>query len=138
MSDYGPQMGRNEREAEIGREIEQLSRAPFFVLRPDALVAVRDEFLRIRAGSGTDVEAGADDYTSAVVDNARRLNERLAEGCRGLDEARSKELELVTSGASGRGVPALSVVARSKPASTASVRGSPCEPSEHALVVFDG
>lgn len=93
-SDYGPKMGRNEWEAEIGREIEELSRAVFFVLRPEALVAVRDEMQRIRVGSGTDDQANADDYTSAVVDNARRLNARLAEMCRGLGEAATSELEL--------------------------------------------
>jgi hypothetical protein len=97
MSDYGPQMGLNEWEHEIGREIEQLSRAPFFVLRPDALVAVRDELECIRAGSGADLEAGADDYSSALVDNACRLNARLAEIGGGLDEAGSKELELFTA-----------------------------------------
>jgi hypothetical protein len=89
-------MARNEREADIGREIEQLSRAPFFVLHPEALVAVRDEVRRIRAGRGTDLELEEDDDTWAIVDNARRLNERLVEECRGLDEAESRELELFT------------------------------------------
>ena len=50
-------------QAEIGREIEQLSRAPFFVLNPDALVAVRDELQRIREARGTDLELEEDDAT---------------------------------------------------------------------------
>jgi hypothetical protein len=73
-----------------------------------------------------------------VVDNARRLNERLAEGCRGLDEASSNELELITAERLVEASLRLSVVARSTPASTASVRGSPCDPAEHALGVCDG
>jgi hypothetical protein len=66
-------------ETAIGEEMEQHSRAPFFVLHPDALVAVRDELRRIRAGRGTDLELEDDDDVWPVVDNARRLDEMLAE-----------------------------------------------------------
>jgi hypothetical protein len=36
-------------QALIAQELEQLCRAPFFVLNPDALIGVRDELRRIRA-----------------------------------------------------------------------------------------
>jgi hypothetical protein len=51
----------DEWEEVIGREIEQLSRAPFFVLHPEALVAARGELQRIREGRGTDLELEEDD-----------------------------------------------------------------------------
>jgi hypothetical protein len=81
----------------LGRAIEQLSRAPFFVLHPDALVLVRDELKRIRDGRGTDLELEEDDDTWAVVDNARHLNAMLAQARREIDEGDRVELDLFTA-----------------------------------------
>jgi hypothetical protein len=81
----------------IGQEIEELSRATFFVVHPEALVAVRDELQRIRTGRGTDLELESDDDVWAVVGNARRLDAKLAEMRPGLDEAGCKQLELFTA-----------------------------------------
>ena len=78
----------------IGPEIEQLSRAPFFVLNSEALVGVRDELQRIREGRGTDLELEEDDDVWAVVENARRLDETFSEARRELDERARAELEL--------------------------------------------
>jgi hypothetical protein len=75
----------------------RLSCAPFFVLHPEALVAVRDELRRIRAGRGTDLELEEDDDVWAVVDNARRLDAMLAEMRPGLDDAGREQLELFTA-----------------------------------------
>jgi hypothetical protein len=61
-------------EEALGWEIDHLSRAPFFVLHPEALVAVRDELQRIRPGRGTDLKLEEDDDIWAVVDIARRLD----------------------------------------------------------------
>jgi hypothetical protein len=81
----------------LGREIEQLSSAPFFVQHPAALVSVRDELKRISQGRGTDLELEEDDDIWAVVDNACRLNAMLAEARRGLDERERVELDLFTA-----------------------------------------
>src|SRR5262249_47321829 len=81
-------------QAEIGREIEQLARAPYFVQEPDALIGVRDELRRIRAGRGTDHELEEDDGVWAIVDNAWRLAAKLSEARRRLDERECAELEL--------------------------------------------
>jgi hypothetical protein len=94
---YDPFVTRVELEEAIGRDIEQLSRAPFFVLHPEALVAVRDEMRRIRAGRGTDLELEEDDDVWAVVDSARRLEARLVEMRLRLDEAGREQLELFTA-----------------------------------------
>jgi hypothetical protein len=94
----------------LGREIEQLSRAPFFVQHPDALVLVRDELKRIREGRGTDLELEEDDDTWAVVDNARRLNAVLARAGQEIDELERTELDLFTAGAAGRGVALLPLI----------------------------
>jgi hypothetical protein len=80
----------------IGREIEQRSRAPFFVLHPEALIAVRDELQRIRAGRGTDYELEEDDDRWAIVDNAWRLAAKLKEAHQELDRHEGAELELFT------------------------------------------
>jgi hypothetical protein len=79
-------------EAEIGREIEQLSRAPFFVVNPEALVGVRDELERIRKGRGTDLDENPD--MLEIVDNAWGLDAKLAEARPELDEPGQAELEL--------------------------------------------
>jgi hypothetical protein len=84
-------------EVAIGREIEQLSRAPFFVLHPEALLTVRDELRRIRAGRGTDHELEEDDDVWAVVDNARRIDAQLAEMRASLDDAGCEQLESFTA-----------------------------------------
>jgi hypothetical protein len=81
----------------LGREIEQLSRAAFFVQHPDALVLVRDELKRISEGRGTDLELEEDGDTWAVVDNARQLNAMLAQAHRGLDRVNAWELDLFTA-----------------------------------------
>jgi hypothetical protein len=81
----------------IGREIDLLSRAPFFVLHPEALVAVRDELGRIRAGRGADHELEEDDDVWAVVDGARRLDAKLADARQDLDEREFAELNLFTT-----------------------------------------
>ena len=91
-------MELSEWEAAIGREIEQLSRAPFFVQDPEALlVGVRDELQRIRRGCGTDHELEQDDDTWAVVDNAWRLAAKLTEARQELDGRDCAELELFTA-----------------------------------------
>jgi hypothetical protein len=82
---------------QVGREIEQLARAPFFVLNPEALVAVRDELQLIRAGRGRDHELEEDDDAWAVIDNARRLDAKLREARCALDERNCAELELFTA-----------------------------------------
>ena len=81
----------------LGREIEQLSCAPFFVQHPEALVLVRDELKRIGEGRGTDLELEEDDDIWAVVDHACRLNATLAEARQGLDERERVELDLFTA-----------------------------------------
>jgi hypothetical protein len=81
----------------LGREIEQLSRAPFFVLNPEALVLVRDELKRKGEGRGTDLELEEDDDTWAVVDNARHLTAMLAQARREIDEREPMELDLFTA-----------------------------------------
>jgi hypothetical protein len=81
----------------LGREIEQLSRAAFFVRHPDALVLVRDELKRISEGRGTDLELEEDDDTWAVVDNARRLSAILAQARQEVDERERVELDLFTA-----------------------------------------
>jgi hypothetical protein len=81
----------------IGREIEQLSRAPFFVLNPGALVAVRDELHVIQNGCGRDHELEQDDDTWAVVDNAWRLHAKVREADRELGRRGRAELELFTA-----------------------------------------
>ena len=82
---------------EIGREVEQLSRAPYFVQDPEALLGVRDELTRIREGRGTDHELEKDDDTWAVVDNAWRLAAKLSDASRELDERELAELNLFTA-----------------------------------------
>jgi hypothetical protein len=84
-------------EAVICREIEQLFRAPSFVIHPEALVAVRDELRRIRAGRGIDLELEENDDVWAVVDNARRIDVMLAKMRPGLDDAGREQLELFTA-----------------------------------------
>jgi hypothetical protein len=65
----------------LEREVDQLSRAPHFVLEPLALVDVRDEMRRIRSGTGTpDVETSND--SRPVVENARVIAERLEDARR--------------------------------------------------------
>ena len=81
----------------LGREIERLSRAPFFVQHPDALVLVRDELKRISKGRATDLELEEDDDTWTVVDNARRLNAILVEARREIDQLERVELDLFTA-----------------------------------------
>jgi hypothetical protein len=81
----------------LGREIERLSCAPFFVQHPDALVLVRDELKRISEGRGTDLELEEDDDTWAIVDHARRLDATLAEARREIDERERLELDLFTA-----------------------------------------
>ena len=90
-------MDLGEWEAAIGREIEQLSRAPLFVQDPQALIGVRDELQRIRRGRGTDHELEEDDDRWAIVDNAWRLAAKLAEARQELDGRDCAELELFTS-----------------------------------------
>jgi hypothetical protein len=84
----------DEWETELGRQIEQLSRAPYFVQNPSALVAVRNELQRVREGQGSDLELEEDDDRWAVVDNAWRLAAQLADAGRELDEPDEHELEL--------------------------------------------
>ena len=81
-------------QATIERQIEQLSRAPFFVLNPGALIEVRHEVRRIREGRGTDVELEEDDDVHVVVDNARRLDTKLSGARRGLGKRERTELDL--------------------------------------------
>jgi hypothetical protein len=81
---------------EIEREVEQLSRAPFFVLNPEALLDVGDELRRIRSGSGRDHELEEDDYDWAIIDNARHLDAKLAEARRQLDEREFADVEWFT------------------------------------------
>jgi hypothetical protein len=82
---------------EIGRGIEQLRRAPFFVLNSEALVEVRDELRRIREGRGRDHELEEDDDAWAVIDNASRLDAKLRDARQDLDERGLAELELFTT-----------------------------------------
>jgi len=84
-------------EATIGREIEQLSRAPYLVQDPEALIGVRDELQRIREGRGSDHELEDDDGTWAIVDNAWRLAAKLIEARQELAERESAELNLFTA-----------------------------------------
>jgi len=82
--------------ATIRREIEQLSRAPYLVQDPEALIGVRDELQRIREGRGSDHELEDDDGTWAIVDNAWRLAAKLIEARQELAERESAELNLFT------------------------------------------
>jgi hypothetical protein len=84
----------DEWETELGRQIEQLSRAPCFVQIPLALVDVRNELRRVGEGLGSDLELKEDDDRWAVVDNAWRLAVQLADAGRELDERDDRELEL--------------------------------------------
>jgi hypothetical protein len=81
---------------EIEREVEQLSREPFFVLNPDALLELGEELGRIRSGGGRDHELEEDDYEWVIIDNARHLDAKLAEARRQLDERESAHVEWFT------------------------------------------
>jgi hypothetical protein len=60
----------------LDRHVDQLSRAPHFVLEPPALVDVRDEMRRIRSGNGTPDGAASND-NRPVIENARVIAEQL-------------------------------------------------------------
>jgi hypothetical protein len=86
----------DDRHGAMEQEIQQLSRAPFFVLSPDALIEVGDELQRTRLGSGRDHELEEDGEEWAVIDNARHLDTKLAEARRQLDEREFADVEWFT------------------------------------------
>jgi hypothetical protein len=57
----------------IEQEVAVLTRAPFFVLEPNALIEVRGEIRRLRCG-----RASPDDGSCPIIDNARAPALRLA------------------------------------------------------------
>ena len=72
----------------IEREIDVLTRAPFFVQEPTALIEVRDEIRRLRSGQGS-----PDDGSSAVMDNARVVQATLDAAAGELTTPEIEELE---------------------------------------------
>jgi hypothetical protein len=86
---FRPTLTAGEPRAVAGRDralIEQLARAPFFVLNPEALIDVRDERRRMREGRGADLELEEGNHVYAAVDNAQRIETNLSESRGRLDE----------------------------------------------------
>ena len=73
----------------IEREIDVLTRAPFFVQEPRALIEVRGEIRRLRTGRGS-----LDDGSNPIIDNARAIQATLDEAARELTTVEIEELEL--------------------------------------------
>ena len=73
----------------IEREIDVLTRAPFFVQEPTALIEVRGEIRRLRTGRGS-----LDDGSSPIIDNARAIQATLDAAARELTTPEIEELEL--------------------------------------------